>query len=123
MLAVRIRPPEHPGSWGYCPWLAVTGLPCPSCGGLRALSALSRGDLPVAMAQHGYLVLSALAVTGLWIAWAVHRARGRTGGPPGLPGAAALPWILVAWVTGLLAFTGLRWLPGWQWLGPVAANG
>ncbi len=30
---------------GGCPFLRHTGVPCPSCGGVRALGALGRGDL------------------------------------------------------------------------------
>ena len=33
------------GSWGYCPWLALTGQYCPGCGSLRAVNDLDHGDL------------------------------------------------------------------------------
>lgn len=49
-----LRPPE-PGAYPVCPWLAITGTPCPFCGGLRSAAALLDGDLAAA-AGHNLLV-------------------------------------------------------------------
>ncbi len=35
---------------GICPWRALTHVPCPGCGGTRALLSLSRLDIPGAFA-------------------------------------------------------------------------
>lgn len=47
-----------------CPFLALTGLPCPLCGGTHACAALVQGDLPGAWAANpgavGLLVLLCL---------------------------------------------------------------
>ncbi|HTG44046.1 MAG TPA: DUF2752 domain-containing protein [Verrucomicrobiae bacterium] len=45
-------------SW-QCPVLAITGLPCPSCGSTRALAALSQLDLRTAAAFNPLFVLAA----------------------------------------------------------------
>jgi len=48
-----------------CPFRALTGIACPTCGGTRALLAAARGDLGTAL-QFNPLV--GLATTGL-LAW------------------------------------------------------
>ena len=45
-----------------CPFLAVTGVPCPSCGATRAALHLLSGDLPSALAMNAGATLFALAV-------------------------------------------------------------
>lgn len=40
-VALHLRDPHRSGSWGGCPWLAVTGTDCPGCGGLRAVNDLT----------------------------------------------------------------------------------
>jgi len=60
-----------------CPFLAVTGLPCPLCGGTRAAEALARGDLVHALELNAYATAGMLVVAGLWLAWVVARLRGR----------------------------------------------
>ena len=44
-LALHFRDPHASGSWGFCPWLALTGHYCPGCGGLRAVNDLTNGDV------------------------------------------------------------------------------
>ena len=46
----------------FCPFRALTGFPCPTCGGTRALAALARGNLPESLAMNPLLSLAALAV-------------------------------------------------------------
>ena len=48
---LHFRDPHASGSWGFCPWLALTGLYCPGCGGLRAVNDLTNGDLLGALEQ------------------------------------------------------------------------
>ena len=34
---LHLHDPHSSGAYGFCPFLLVTGLPCPGCGGLRAV--------------------------------------------------------------------------------------
>lgn len=66
---LAVRSPFGAGSYGVCPFLAVTGLWCPACGGLRAVHELTRGDVPGALAMNvGVVTLLPVAV-GLWTWW------------------------------------------------------
>lgn len=56
--------PNVPGHYPPCPVFALTGLLCPGCGTLRALSALARGDVAIAW---GHNPLTVLAVP--WMVW------------------------------------------------------
>lgn len=65
-VAVNVRDPNAAGSFGLCPFLAVTGWQCPGCGTLRATRALTRGDLLLAADLN---VLTTLLVPALIVAW------------------------------------------------------
>ena len=52
-----------------CPFLALTGLPCPTCGVSRAALALARGDLPEAFARHPCATLAAVLILAA-VPWA-----------------------------------------------------
>jgi hypothetical protein len=65
---LALRDPNTSGSYGLCPLLALTGLDCPFCGGLRGTSALLHGDVATALDHNALLplflgVAIALAVT------------------------------------------------------------
>ncbi|HEY2984948.1 MAG TPA: DUF2752 domain-containing protein [Jatrophihabitantaceae bacterium] len=84
-----------------CPLHALTGLWCPLCGGLRAVHALSRGNVQSALHDNAMLVLALPVVVALWARWA---ARTHTGG-------ARRRWprgVTLAVITALAAFTVLR---------------
>ncbi|MBO8186140.1 DUF2752 domain-containing protein [Streptomyces sp. DW4-2] len=69
--------PNQPGHYPACPFLTVTGLYCPGCGGLRSAHALAHGD-PVAAL--GANLLAVLLFTGFalgWLHWVTRLARGR----------------------------------------------
>ncbi len=54
---LALRDPNTSGSYGFCPLLAVTGLDCPLCGGLRGTSALLHGDVATALDHNALLPL------------------------------------------------------------------
>jgi hypothetical protein len=60
-----------------CPFLALTGLWCPFCGGTRALDALVAGDVGAALGLNVLLVLAVPLVVAEWARWTSGRARGR----------------------------------------------
>ena len=73
---LHVRDPHVDGAYGYCPFLELTGRPCPGCGGLRAVSALTNGDLVGALSYNLLAVGLVVILISAWAAWAVRRARG-----------------------------------------------
>jgi len=65
------------GSWSFCAFHKLTGLPCPFCGGTRATQSLLHGDWHQAI----YLNPLSILVIGLGIVfvllWTVEAIRGR----------------------------------------------
>jgi hypothetical protein len=108
-----LRDPHASGSWGYCPFLFLTGIPCPACGGLRATSDLLHGRFADAVSSNLYAVgtvaLAALVLAG----WTAAAAAGR---PPPLQ--RHVTPALVVWFTGLVVFGLLRLMPGLSALRP-----
>ena len=74
-LVVALRDPNSSGSYPTCPLLAVTGLWCPACGGLRALHALTHGDLATAMARNPLILV--FVGFALWVWWRRGRSAGK----------------------------------------------
>lgn len=74
---LRLRDPHVSGSYGFCPFLAITGYPCPGCGGLRAVNDLAHGDFAAAVSSNLFAVLIAATLVVAWAVWAARRWRGR----------------------------------------------
>lgn len=67
---LALRDPNTAGSYGFCPLLALTGLDCPFCGGLRGTYALLHGDVATAVDHNALLpfwlgIALALAVSAV----------------------------------------------------------
>ena len=75
-VALHFRDPHQSGSWGFCPWLLLTGTYCPGCGGLRAVNDLTRGDLGAAASSNLLFVSSIPIVAWLWVRSVSQRWRG-----------------------------------------------
>ncbi len=73
---LHVRDPSVDGSYGSCPFLELTGRPCPGCGGLRAVSALTHGDVVGALNSNALAVALVAVLALAWATWAVRRARG-----------------------------------------------
>lgn len=125
---VGLVDPNEPGHYVLCPTKALTGLDCPFCGGLRAAHALAHGDVLGAADHNLMVVVLALPVVLLWLAWL---RRAWTGDPDGRvahplqKASDALLRPTVLWpVVGVLAvFTVVRnldALPALVWLGSGA---
>ena len=77
---LRFRDPHGSGSYGYCPSLLLTGIPCPGCGGLRAVNDLTHGNVVAALSSNLLAVALVALLAVAWLAWVVRRWR-RQGGP------------------------------------------
>jgi Protein of unknown function (DUF2752) len=75
-LLLHLRDPHRSGSWGYCPWLLLTGTYCPGCGGLRAVNDLTDGRFAAAASSNLLFVGSLPLVLFLWGRWTLDRWRG-----------------------------------------------
>lgn len=81
-----------------CPFHALTGLPCPTCGGTRALLALFQLDLPAALALNPLVAAGALAFLLGGVVALSRALRGL-----GVPDPAPRPWHRAAAVLALVA--------------------
>jgi hypothetical protein len=117
-IALHFRDPHSSGSWGLCPFYALTGLYCPGCGGLRAVNDLTNGDVVGAASSNVvFVALLPLIVFG-WMRWT----RRAWAGEPSDParqrvGVRAGAWIIALSVV-LLVFAVVRNLPMGSWLAP-----
>src|SRR5262245_47142370 len=75
-VLLHLRDPHQSGSWGYCPWLLLTGTYCPGCGGLRAVNDLGNGDLSGAASSNLLFVGSIPLALLLWGRWLTDAWRG-----------------------------------------------
>jgi hypothetical protein len=66
-IALHLRDPHQVGSWGFCPWLELTGTYCPVCGGLRSVNDLTNGDAAAAFSSNALFVMSIPVVGLLWL--------------------------------------------------------
>ena len=67
-IVARVDPNE-PGHYPLCPTLAILGIDCPACGGLRATHALANGDIVRAMDHNLLFVLLVPAIIVGWAVW------------------------------------------------------
>jgi hypothetical protein len=112
---LAIRDPHRSGSYGHCPFLALTGRPCPLCGGLRAVSDLIHGNLLAALQSNALAVAILVGGAAVWLGWTVRRWRGIGTEPPPLTSDPRLGRVLCV---ALVLFCLLRWLPGLAGLSP-----
>lgn len=102
---VALVDPNQPGHYPTCPFLALTGHFCPGCGSLRAMHALTNGDLAGAVGLNVLAVASLPVLAVIWLRWV---RRGWTGTSRGHPAPAVLIWALAV---GALLFALVRNLP------------
>jgi hypothetical protein len=68
--------PNQAGHYPPCPFLFLTGLYCPGCGGLRAVHALAHGDVGAALGLNPLLVVMIPLLAVWWADWTVRTWRG-----------------------------------------------
>ncbi|MBB6474477.1 DUF2752 domain-containing protein [Sphaerisporangium rubeum] len=105
--------PGVPGHYPPCPLLWLTGLYCPGCGGLRALHALTHGDVVAAAGLNPLLLVTIPVVAVVWSVWAVRAWRGR-------PQRWGPRWSVVIWgyLVLMMVFGVVRNLPFAAFLAP-----
>lgn len=95
-LYVAAVDPNTPGHYPTCPVLTATGWWCPGCGGLRAVHALTHGELTTAVHDNLLVVLLVGLAAVLWTGWSWAALTG--GRAPrisfGLPGTVLLVLVL-----------------------------
>ena len=99
-----------------CPLHSLTGLWCPFCGGLRAVAALSHGDLPAALSFNLPVTVLLPVIALSWVLWARAAWQRRDVAAPSLSNRG---WLALGAV--LLVFTvwrNLPQLPLGAWLAP-----
>jgi len=111
---VALVNPNEGGHYPTCPLLALTGIYCPFCGGLRAVHDLAHLDITGALDRNplAVIVLPILAI--VWLLWAQRAFTGRQLLRFRLPS-----WWGWATVAVLGVFMVLRNLPGGSWLSPA----
>lgn len=100
---------------GKCGWEAATGLPCPGCGGTRAVRALLQGKLADAFYYHAAVPLSAMGLIAfavLYLANRLSRGRLRCIAYRDLYLYLILALCLLQWFVKL----GYQWVTGSSWL-------
>jgi len=112
-VLLHLRDPHSSGAYGFCPYLAVTGQPCPGCGGLRAINDLTQGDIAGAVSSNALAVVLVVVLAGAWLRWASLRGRGVDARMFTL-GARGATVLLVA----VVAFGVFRLTPWGSWLRP-----
>lgn len=107
-VALHLRDPHESGSWGFCPWLVLTGTYCPGCGGLRAVNDLTRGDLRSAASSNLVFVSVIPLVLWLWVRTVSQRWRDvrepLPRGPVAVAASVGVVLVVVFWVVRNLSF-------------------
>lgn len=95
-----------------CPLKALTGLDCPLCGGLRAVSALTRLRVGEAFDHNALFTASVPLLVAAWTWWLVADRRGVGWSPP--------RWATTAVFVVMAVFAVTRNLPFFPWLASEA---
>ena len=118
-IALHVRDPHAAGSWGLCPWHALTGLYCPGCGALRAVNDLGNGDLLAALSSNLLFVAMVPVLVYWWLRWTQ---RAWSGAPKPAARASALDQHAGLWIAAgtvvMVVFGVLRNLSAGSWLAP-----
>ncbi|WP_214104409.1 DUF2752 domain-containing protein [Acrocarpospora catenulata] len=105
--------PNSPGRYPTCPLFAVTGLYCPGCGSLRAVYALSHGDVGAALGLNPLFVVMLPVLVYVWGIWVVGVWRGK-----GVRSVLMHPVVVWGSVGVVMAYWIVRNLPFGRFLAP-----
>ncbi|WP_185973070.1 DUF2752 domain-containing protein [Aeromicrobium piscarium] len=113
IAVLHLRDPHQQGSYGTCPFLFLTGIPCPGCGGLRAINLATDGEWTAAVSSNVFALGLVAAAILAWGVWLVRRARGRDVAL--LPSTATWAWVVLGIA---VAFWIFRLTPAGAWFAP-----
>jgi hypothetical protein len=113
-VLLHVRDPHDSGAYGFCPYLAITGHPCPGCGGLRATNLLTDGDVVGAISSNVLAVVLVGVLAVAWVVWVVRRWRGERDARM----IVLSPRVGALVLTLVVAFGVVRNLPFGAWLAP-----
>ena len=113
-LLVAAIDPNEKGHYPTCPLLALTGIYCPFCGGLRAVHDLAHLDLAGALDRNPLAVIALPVIAVLWLLWAQQAFTGKQ--LLTLPVRPGWGWAALG---VLAAYMVARNLPGAEWLSPA----
>jgi Protein of unknown function (DUF2752) len=105
--------PNEPGHYPTCPFLMLTGLYCPGCGGLRTVYALAHGDPVTALGLNPFVVVLVPVLVALWGRWVLRSWRGASFNGKSIH--TAYIWIFLAL---MIAFWVARNVPFGEFLAP-----
>ena len=112
--ALYARDPHVPGSWGVCPSLALFGVYCPGCGGLRAVNDLTHLDVAAAASSNLLFVAFLPMIAWVTARWVVASWRGEHYVPRRLESAP----FYIGLVGLMVVFMVVRNLSFGSWLAP-----
>ncbi|WP_229897822.1 DUF2752 domain-containing protein [Streptomyces finlayi] len=69
--------PNEAGHYPTCPLLAMTGILCPGCGGLRSAHAVAHGDVVAALGANAMAVVGYAAFAVFMVVWVTRAVKGR----------------------------------------------
>jgi hypothetical protein len=97
---VGLVDPNQSGHYPTCPFLFITGYYCPGCGSLRAVHALTHGDVGAAVGLNVLTVVGIVLAATIWGRWVLRSWRGqpRTRVAPAWTLYLALGVIVVFWI-------------------------
>jgi len=73
---LHLHDPHDSGAYGFCPFLLMTGRPCPGCGGLRAINDLTRFEVGAAVSSNALAVALVGVLAVAYVLWTARRWRG-----------------------------------------------
>lgn len=110
---LHFHDPHDSGAYGYCPFLLLTGRPCPGCGGMRAINDLTRMDVVAAVSSNALAVSFVAVLIGAFLLWLPKRWRGRSDRMIVVGPKAAVAILAATFIFGVVRNT-----PWGSWLAP-----
>lgn len=110
---LHVHDPHQSGAYGFCPFLLLTGHPCPGCGGLRAMNDLTNGAIGGALSSNAMAVVLLVVMGAAWTVWFYRRWRGQPA-----PLLALNSPVLSGLIAAFFIFGIFRWTPWGVWFRP-----